>query len=117
MLGVIIAPENEIAVGVLEDRVARFYRETLTGGNITAAYQSVLAPDLKLFHCKEIMARSLATYIAKNCVGRGRRERRERMVTRMMDVKGIVQPRPEQPAICSPPAVSLTLPPGAEKPP
>lgn len=91
-----IAPENEIAVGVLEDRVAWFYRDTLTGGNITAAYQRVLAPDLKLFHCKEIMARALATYIAKNCVGRGRRERRERMVTRTMGAKGIAEPTPEQ---------------------
>lgn len=91
-----IAPEQEILVGQLEQSTLPFYREVFSSGNITSAYSKVLRPDLKLFHCKEVFARALATYIANNCVGRAAKRRQERMVTEILQQDGIVSPSSEQ---------------------
>lgn len=91
-----IAPEREVSVGVLEDRTAPFYREVFAGGNITRAFADVLAPELKLFHCKEIFARALATYIADNCVGKAAERRQERMVTAILRKHDITAPSSAQ---------------------
>jgi hypothetical protein len=91
-----IAPEEEISVGVLEERSAEFYRELARCGNITAAYQTVLKPQLKLFHCKEVFAGALANYIASHCSGSGSRIRRERVVTATLERDGITSPTPSQ---------------------
>lgn len=87
-----IAPESEITVGVLEERTAPFYREVFAGGDITAAYTKVLAPDLRLFLCKAVLAEALAVYVAKNCVGAAARERREKMVSAVLARERIVAP-------------------------
>lgn len=39
-------------MGVLEDRVAPFYRELFASANITQSYNRVLKPDLGLMLCK-----------------------------------------------------------------
>lgn len=87
-----IAPESEITVGVLEERTAPFYREVFASGDITAAYAKVLAPDLRLFLCKAILAEALALYVANNCVGAEARARRERMVTAILEKERITEP-------------------------
>ncbi len=91
-----IAPEQEVSVGILEDRTAAFYRDVFASGNITRAFADVLAPELKLFHCKEIFARALATYIANNCVGKAAEQRQERMVTALLRKHGITAPSSAQ---------------------
>lgn len=91
-----IAPEREVTVGILEERTAPFYREVFASGNITSAYAAVLAPELRLFHCKEIFARALATYIAGNCVGKAAGRRQEQMVTAILRKHGIAAPSSAQ---------------------
>lgn len=91
-----IAPEREVSVGVLEDRTAPFYREVFASGNITKAFADVLTPELKLFHCKEIFARALATYIANNCVGKAAEQRQEKMVSALLRKHGIIAPSSAQ---------------------
>lgn len=91
-----IAPENEISVGLLEQCTLPFYREVFLSGNITSAYSKTVHPDLKQFHCKEVFARALATYIANNCVGRAAKRRQERMVTEILQKDGVAAPSPAQ---------------------
>lgn len=91
-----IAPEEEVSEGILEARIAPFYREVFATANITQAYADVLKPELTLFHCKEIFARALATYIASNCVGRAADLRRERMLTAILRKEGVSTPNAAQ---------------------
>lgn len=91
-----IAPEEEVSVGVLEARTTAFYDSLYESGNITAAYEAVLRPELKIFLCKEVFARALATYIADHCSGVGSRARRERMVTAVLTQAKIITPTTAQ---------------------
>ncbi|WP_434403378.1 hypothetical protein [Sphingobium sp. DN12] len=84
-----IAPENEISVGVLEDRTAAFYREVFASANITQAYDRVLRPDLDILLCKKIFAESLAHHVAVNCRGASGRKRKEDAVTAVLKGRGI----------------------------
>lgn len=91
-----IAPENEISVGVLEERTAEFYREVFTSANITQAYDRVLKPDLDILLCKKVLAESLARHVAINCRGESGRKRKEAAVTAMLRGRGIAAPTREQ---------------------
>ncbi|NIJ09340.1 hypothetical protein FHS31_002972 [Sphingomonas vulcanisoli] len=92
----VIAPENEISVGVLEERTADFYREVFASANITQAYERVLKPDLDLMLCKKVFAESLTRHIAVNCIGSQGRKRREEAVTAVLRGRGISSPTREQ---------------------
>lgn len=88
----VIAPENEISVGVLEERTAEFYREVFASANITQAYDRVLKPDLDILLCKKVFVESLARHVAVNCRGDSGRQRKEAAVTAVLKRDGIVSP-------------------------
>ena len=92
----VIAPENEVSVGVLEERIAAFYREVFSSANITQAYDRVLKPDLDIMLCKKVFAESLAQHVAVNCRGETGRKRKEVAVTAVLQRRGIVSPTREQ---------------------
>lgn len=83
-----IAPEGEILVGELLDRLAPFYARLFETGNITRSYREHLAPALSIFQCTELLAKALATYIVKHASGAGGAARRERLVSRMLEERG-----------------------------
>jgi len=87
-----IGPEGKIELGYLEDRTVPFYRSVNESKNIGRSHLKVLAPEMQLFHCKEILAKGLATYI--NQYGRGKilAQRRERVVSRGLEKRGIKNP-------------------------
>ena len=92
----VIAPENEVSVGILEERTAVFYREVFASANITQAYDRVLKPDLDIMLCKKVFAESLTRHVAVNCRGESGRKRKEEAVTAVLHGRGIISPTREQ---------------------
>lgn len=83
-----IAPEGEILVGELLDRLAPFYARLFETSNITRAYHEHLAPALSTFYCTELLAKALATYIVKHAGGAAGAARREQLVSRIVKERG-----------------------------
>lgn len=83
-----IAPENEVTLETLEAKTRPFYEAVTASGNITQAYVQSFAPELQLFNCQGLFARSLARYVAQHG-GRAAIDRRtENLVTRSLQEKG-----------------------------
>lgn len=80
-----IAPEREVTVGELLDRLAPFYARLYETGNITQAYKEHLAPALSVFYCTKVLAQAFATYIVNHASGAGAAVRREDMLTRALE--------------------------------
>lgn len=91
-----IAPEREIAVGLLEARFPPFYVRLYETRSITQAYQEVLAPELKIFQCQEVFAKVLATYIVNHATGTAAASRRENLMTRLLAILAIRVPSRNQ---------------------
>ena len=92
----VIAPENEVSVGVLEERTPAFYREVFSSAHITQAYDRVLKPDLDIMLCKKVFAESLAQHVAMNCRGESGRKRKEAAVTAVLRGRGTISPTQDQ---------------------
>lgn len=92
----IIAPEREIAVGVLESRFPPFYAQLFETGSITQAHHDALAPDLTASRCTELFAKVLATYIINHASGAGVSLRKESLLTRLFAACGIAAPSRDQ---------------------
>lgn len=91
-----IAPEKEITVGELLDRFAPFYARLFETGNITQAYREKLAPSLSVFYCTEVLAKAFATYVVKHASGRAAGLRKETLVTKALEARGITSPSKAQ---------------------
>lgn len=91
-----VAPENEIAVGFLEEQTLQFYRRVCQGGNVTTALRETLAKEMQVFHCQGLLFESLSRYFLRFCRGGGRRARQEAMVTAILKRDGIIKPTPTQ---------------------
>ena len=87
-----IAPEKEIAVGELQERLAPFYARLFETGNITQAYRDKLAPSLSVFYSTEVFAKAFATYIANHASGHAARSRKEAVISGALKAKGITTP-------------------------
>lgn len=79
---VLIAPEEEVSCGFMEESTLPFYRELFSSGDILKAYQNNLSEFLKMFHCEEFLARTLCKYIAELCKGKSGKLRREQLLTK-----------------------------------
>lgn len=80
---ILLAPEKEVKTGYLEDNVARFYGELFTELDIDMAYHNNLA-EFKVFHCEELLVSALARYISGKCKGKGGRDRRGELLTKLL---------------------------------
>jgi len=78
---VLLAPEEEVYVGFLEDNAVRFYRELFASGSLDAAYSRYLSDEFKYFHCEKMLFIVVAKYIRAGCKGKSAQERRERLLT------------------------------------
>lgn len=91
-----IAPEGEIAVGELEDRLPRFYDHMLTSSSITDAYDAELKAVMGIFKCQAVFGKVVATYINNHARGPALAARKESLVTEALHQNGVAAPTPEQ---------------------
>ncbi|MBI6853136.1 hypothetical protein YA0002_10195 [Pseudomonas cichorii] len=78
---VLLAPEEEVCVGFLEDNAVCFYRELFASRNLDAAYSRYLSDEFKYFHCEKMLFIVIAKYIRAGCEGKSAQGRRERLLT------------------------------------
>lgn len=82
----LIAPEQEIKIGHIEDRVPEFYRELFSSGSLAHACQK-LGNEFNYFHSAEFLFKTLARYIKEKCKGAGGQKRREDLLTEIMETR------------------------------
>lgn len=80
----LFAPEGEITVSDIEDKVPEFYRELFATESLESAFQK-LGDKFKCLNCVEFLFKTLALYIRRACKGAGGRERREELLTQIME--------------------------------
>lgn len=85
-----IAPEGEVTIQVLEAKMRPFYEAVHASGNITQAHAEIFAPDLQMFNCQGLFARSLARYVAEHGSVKDISSRAEGLVTRSIAEKGLI---------------------------
>lgn len=78
---VLLAPEEEVCVGFLEDNAVRFYRDLFASGSLDTAYSRNLSDEFKYFHCEKMLFIVVAKYIRARCKGKSAQERREQLLT------------------------------------
>lgn len=78
---VLLAPEETVCVGFLEDNTVRFYREFFASANLYSAYNQYLSDKFKYFHCEKMLFIVVAKYIKAGCKGKSAQERREQLLT------------------------------------
>ncbi|WP_420606493.1 hypothetical protein [Novosphingopyxis sp.] len=84
-----IAPEGEVTLETLQGKTRRFYEAVKASGNITQAHAETFSPELQLFNCQGLFARSLARYVATNGSAKAVAQRSEVLVTRSLAHRGI----------------------------
>jgi hypothetical protein len=77
----LLAPEEKVKVGFLEDNVPNFYRRLFELGSIDEAYSRHLSDKFKYFHCEKLLFIVIARYLKEKCKGKGGAARRERLIT------------------------------------
>lgn len=78
---VLLAPEQEVKVGFLEDNLPVFFDRLFTHGSLDNAYSHHLSEAFRYFHCEKMLFIVLARYIMASCKGKPATERRERLMT------------------------------------
>jgi hypothetical protein len=81
---ILIAPEDIVTVGFLEDATVKFYQEVFSSGQVEKAHEEHLSAQLKVFYSEKLLAVALAKYIRESCKGKGGAQRRERLLTEIM---------------------------------
>lgn len=79
----IFAPEEEITFADIEDKVPQFYSELFSTGSLDSALEK-LGGKFTLFNSVEFLFKVLTVYIERECQGKGGRERREGLLTQIM---------------------------------
>lgn len=82
----LIAPEKEIKVGHIEDRIPGFYQELFSSGSLAHACQK-LGNEFNYFHSAEFLFKTLTRYIKEKCKGAGGQKRREDLLTEIMETQ------------------------------
>jgi len=89
----LIAPEHKVYTGFLEDRIVKFYDHLITSSDITDAFHEHLSEELKFVHCEKVLFILLAKYINAACRGKAAQERRERLMTEVIEAGAPNDPR------------------------
>lgn len=82
---IMIAPENEISVGALEEKTRPFYETLISSGSINQAFRSGFDSEMQMFNCQVLFAKGIATYIQKHATGKALRERTEKLLSRTVE--------------------------------
>ncbi|HHQ4803857.1 TPA: hypothetical protein ACSP27_002398 [Aeromonas veronii] len=81
---VLLAPEQEVHVGFLEDNIPCFYRDFFTSVNLYSAYNKYLSGEFKYFHCEKLLFMAVAKYIRTSCKGKSAQKRKELLLTEVL---------------------------------
>jgi hypothetical protein len=76
----LLAPEGEVQIGLLEDRIVRFYSELFETGSLDQAFEHLGEP-FRYIHCEKVLFIVLARYLKQGLMGSALSERRERLLT------------------------------------
>ena len=80
----LIAPEDIVTAGYLQDNMVGFYKDVFSCGDIAGAHEKHLSSSFRVFHCEKFLAIALCKYISQSCKGKGGAERRERLLTEIL---------------------------------
>jgi hypothetical protein len=83
----VIAPQNELQAGHLQDVILDFYKVTVQTGDLQGGLV-MLDSRLKIFHCGEWFYNTLATFMVTNFNAAGRREIIEQIVSNQITRAG-----------------------------
>ncbi|MDB0544269.1 hypothetical protein LBW62_23700 [Ralstonia solanacearum] len=75
----LLGTQDAIRQGALADQLPRFYEVLFTTGDLDRALEQV--PSCRPFHAEKLLAVSVAGYIRNACMGRGKSERQEQLLT------------------------------------
>lgn len=78
---ILLAPEHTVNLGFLEKNIPAFYRDLFDPDGLEAAYSKNLAGEFKYYHCEKMLFIVLARYISKQCIGKGKKTRIEKLLT------------------------------------
>ena len=81
---ILLAPDEKVKIGDLEDNIPSFYRNLFEFGSIDSAYSRHLSNQFKYFHCEKMLFIVIARYISQQCKGKGGAARRERLLTEIL---------------------------------
>jgi hypothetical protein len=81
---ILVAPEREVSVGILEDGLGSFYRALFRGLDISEAQARYLADPFRIFHAEKFFVIALCRYIRASCKGKGGAIRREHLLTEVL---------------------------------
>jgi hypothetical protein len=79
-----IAPQNEVTSGFVEQNTVAFYRAIFDGGDIVSGYETHLASGMTLLHSEKLLVVAMARYFKNSCTGSGGAERREKLLTQAL---------------------------------
>lgn len=79
----LVAPQSVATIGQIDDGMPNFYRNLLCGDGLSSAVDA-LGPPFSLFHCEKMMTIVLAKYIKHQCKGRSFADRKERLLTAVL---------------------------------
>ena len=79
----LLSPEEKVSNGFLETNIPRFYRTLFEVGSVEAAFANI-SERFNYFHCEKLLFIAIARYLAQQCAGKSRLQRRERLLTEIM---------------------------------
>lgn len=78
---ILLAPQDKITFGEVEDSTRNFYERMLEGGDILEA-KELCFPYLEVFHCERMLAVVLARYINNSAMGKQKERRKEDLISK-----------------------------------
>lgn len=90
------APRDEVTVGPLQREALAFYQSLAKDPNVTSAFNKTLGKLMVSFHCQGVFFQVLRRYISDHCRGREYKERKERMLSELLEKNGIATPSSDQ---------------------
>ena len=78
---ILIAPRGKIRNSDLEKRMAPFYASAIQSRSVNESYNIFLMEKFEIFHAEKMMMESIAKYFRQSCMGRGKQERIEGLLS------------------------------------
>lgn len=76
----LIAPEKEVSLGFVDQKMSLFYRQLLEKGSLEDAFREIEG-EFQQFHCEKMLTIVLTKYIKQQCKGAGFMKRKEQLIS------------------------------------
>lgn len=80
----LIGPDRKVWPDEIESAMRKFYPIVLSSGDLTAATDAI-NPPFEFYLCSRLLLRATLDYLWKNCRGRSKQQRIERLTTALME--------------------------------